>query len=396
MSVSPGEDLKILLFTDTLCDANGVSRFIQDIGKEASKGKKKLYIITSTVKHHCKEEDYIFNTKPIFKIKMPFYPELDLVFPNFFLLLKITKRINPDIIHLSTPGPVGTAGWAISKILKKPRAGIYHTDFPSYLYDNTKSKAIKRATDFVMRVFYSDFKRVFSRSTKYVDVIKNDLKIDDSKIYTLQAGINTCVFHKDFRDLNIWKNYEKVRKDSIKVLYVGRLTKEKNFPFLLEIWERLNTRCELDIQLIVVGEGKFKEMPENYEEKNIVYLGFRGGEELSRIYASSDIFIFPSVTDTLGQVVMEAGSSGLPVIVSNIGGPQIVVNKFDKQSGYILSTNDKNSWVDAIIELASDEHLRKKMGEAGFETIQGMTIESTFRDFWGENIRIVNWDAYTN
>lgn len=384
-NISKSKELVVLLFTDTLCDANGVSRFIQDIGKVANKEGKKLYIVTSTIKHHCEEREYIFNPKPLFRVKMPFYPELDLVFPSFFKLKKIAKEIDPDVVHIATPGSVGFCGFIIASLLKKPKAGVYHTDFPLYMYDNTKSKLIKKSTDLIMRLFYRGFKRVFSRSSKYVEILQNDIKISKERIVTLSAGIDTSKFDKRYKDQSSWLQYEGVRSDSIKVLYVGRVTKEKNFPLLLKIWEDFKKLDIRDVQLIVVGEGMFVETPSNFKELDIIYLGFRGGEELSKIYASSDIFIFPSTTDTLGQVVMEASSSGLPVIVSNIGGPQMVVNQNKKRSGYILDINNTDEWVERLGELSQNEPLRDELGENGKTYIHSLSIKKTFEEFWREN-----------
>ena len=112
------------------------------------------------------------------------------------------------------------------------------------------------------------------------------------------------------------------------LLYVGRISKEKNVPFLLQVWERLKKRCpNLDARLILVGEGSMiTQMQERMAPLGVHFLGgIRDAALLSQLYASSDLFLFPSLTDTLGQVVMEAQASRVACIVSDQGGPQSIV-----------------------------------------------------------------------
>ena len=175
----------------------------------------------------------------------------------------------------------------------------------------------------LFRSFYKQFEKVYSRSAEYFDILKDDIKLPQNKLHILKAGTDIGSFHIKYKEEGFWRAYEGIDNDSIKLLYVGRLTKEKNFPFLLDMWDTLLGKTDKNIELICCGEGKILDEKAALKNKKVHLLGYKGGEELSKIYANSDIFLFPSTTDTLGQVVMEAQSSALPALVSNIGGPKI-------------------------------------------------------------------------
>jgi len=381
----------ICLFSDTVCDANGVSRFIQDLAQSAKNRDVNLYVLTSTTKNYCKNLDNIINIKPMIRAKMPFYPELDVAFPNYFDLKRRASFIKPDMVVISTPGPVGLMGLRIANRMNIKKSAIYHTDFPSYIYDNTKSEMFKEGTNKFMRYFYKQFEKVYSRSAEYFEILKNDIKLPQDKLHILKAGTDTKSFHIKYRDSSFWENYPDINPTSIKLLYVGRLTKEKNFPFLLDTWENLKTKTDKNIELICCGEGKIVEKRDEWREKRVHLLGYKGGEELSKIYANSDIFLFPSVTDTLGQVVMEAQSSALPAIVSDIGGPQSIVK--DKESGFVLPVS-QDVWCEHIIRLLDDEELRKTMGTTGFNNMQENSFEITFDDFYKTNVEILQNEKF--
>ncbi len=372
------KDIKICLISDTVYDVNGVSRFIQDIAKESITYNKEFYVISSTKKTHYEDITNIINIKPLFAIKMPFYKSLDLVFPNFFKIKAQLKKLKPDLLHISTPGTIGLCALISAKLLKIPVVGIYHTDFPSYLYKNTKSKLIKNITIRFLRFFYSSFKAIFIRSEEYRKKLENQLLFDEKSLYTLKAGINIKSFDKSYKDNNIWEKYE-IKKNSFKVLYVGRISYEKNVDKLIEYWKKSNF---INCELILVGDREFEVDLKELKKLNIIFLGRKQKIELSKIYASSDCFVFPSTTDTLGQVVMEAMSSALPVIVTNKGGPKSFVTK---KFAYIFDFNSFLAFKEAIKELSlKDEEYYNKSNNA-YIFMRDKSISHSFLDFWNKN-----------
>lgn len=373
--------MTVVLFTDTIGDLNGVSRFLQDMADNAVKNGDDLQIITSTAKY-CPDAENIHNFPPRFRIRMPYYQELDLAFPPSQMIETFVRRERPDLIHISTPGPVGLLGKKIAIKMNVPILGTYHTDFPAYIRDNTGSDFLKRLTDRWMRRFYKEFLHVFSRSEVYAEVMQQDIAIASEKISYIRPGTNLKRFSSKHKRDNIWQ-INGLHEDRVKVLYVGRVSKEKNIPFLLDVWAELKKIFpDIPADLALIGEGSCKVRACQMKGIGVRYLGPIIGEELSHLYASADLFIFPSVTDTLGQVVMESAASGLGVIVSDIGGPKTLLSN-NPDSGYALDTADIGQWVKILKNIIEDQKLREELGRAGENFMQSFPIEESYEDFYG-------------
>lgn len=371
------KDLKVLLFTDTYCDTNGVSRFIQDMARLADEGGHTLYVVSSSLKCTTRLSNVVI-LKPLFQVPIPFYPKLNLVFPSYKALKKIVDHINPDAVHISTPGFVGFMGKKIAKKRSLPIIGTYHTDFSEFAYKNMPFSIIKKITNSIMHSFYRDFETIFVRSEEYTEILTRDIKLNISSISLLKAGTDRKKFHPEYRDMEIWNKYS-IAPLATKALYVGRVTKEKNFPLLVELWQSYYEQSkEKNIYLVVVG-GDID--PLLFTSHHIKSLGIQQGEELSKIYASSDLFLFPSTTDTLGQVVMEAICSGVPVVVSDKGGPKTLIGE-SKKAGYAIDVSDKSAWIDTIALLMRDTKLRQELAENTKPLAAQMSIEQSFEMFW--------------
>lgn len=372
--------MRICLFTDTIGDLNGVSRFIQDMAEQSLSYELDIQIIASTAKY-CPKAVNIHNFHPMIRCPMPFYKDMDIAIPPKKPIVEKIKELNPDMIHISTPGAVGYLGLKIAKKFSIPYTGTYHTDFPAYIKDNTRSEILKKLTDKIMANFYKDFKLLFSRSFEYIEILNRDLKFDPNNIKIIKPGTNLEKFNPKHKDKINWEQFD-IPKDAVTALYVGRITKEKNIPFLLNLWEEyMQDKAFPNIYLVMIGEGNLKEQAKKLYNHNIRYIGPVIGEKLSHIYGSCDFFIFPSLTDTLGQVVMESQASGLPVIVSDKGGPQGLVNK-EKPSGFIINCDDKKCWIEAIDTLYKDKELRVQMGKNGVEEMSKLPIKESFEQFW--------------
>lgn len=376
------EKIKIALFTDTICDANGVSRFLQDMAKEANKKEIEFNIISSTVKNYCDKLPNIHIFKPVIKMKMPFYKELDLVWPPVFKMARKLKELNPDVVHISTPGFIGFVGLLIALWYKKPIVGTYHTDFPMYLYKNTNSKLIKSITSFFMRLFYIKFKALATRSREYIENIYKDIKFKKDDIHFLQPGTNLISFDPKYKNIDLWEKYG-LNSSYKKFLYVGRATKEKNLHILFDIWKDFyNQSDHRSSYLVIVGNGDLEKHKEELKRYNVVFLGHKQKEELSSIYASSDLFVFPSTTDTLGQVVLEAMASGTGVIVTDEGGPCGIVNSSDKEVGFVESIDHQKNWVEYFSAIEKDEIDTEALGRRSHEYSANFSITNTFESFY--------------
>ncbi|GAB4386252.1 MAG: glycosyltransferase [Phycisphaerales bacterium] len=379
--------MRISLFTDTISDVNGVCRFIQNVAERAHRSGRNLEVITSTRQACPPHLPNIHNFEPVFATRMPGYEHLDLCLPPLMRILRHVDRHQPDVIHISTPGPVGCIGFLAARMLRVPVLGVYHTDFPAYVDRLFDDHGLTRLSESFMRGFYRPFTAIFTRSEDYVRSLTR-LGFDGSRIVRLMPGFDVEQFNPGFADRSIWKALG-VRAESIKVLYVGRVSVEKNLPQLAEVWKRVHAACRarsLDAELIVVGDGPYRaELERRLRRLDAHFLGFRHGRELSTIYASSDLFVFPSTTDTLGQVVMESQGSGLPVLVTDRGGPRELVE--DGVTGFVLDPDAVDLWADRIVTLIGDERLRRRMGAAAAEAMQQFSLLNSFEHFWDVHTR---------
>ena len=378
--------MKIALFTDTFYDANGVSRFLQDMNRCAREAKRELRIFTSTLKSFGEKSGGCVNPPPFFRMAMPFYPQLDLVFPPLGALRKAFEAFEPDIVHISTPGPVGIYGKRLAKKAGLPIVATYHTDFPSYLYDNTHRKEIEKFTYATMRRFYGDFDRVLTRSGVYRPIVHRRVGVDQSRCRTLEAGTDTERFHPRHADRFGWEEFG-IPRGGIKILYVGRLSWEKNFDFLLEVWREFRRRSQVEASLIIAGNGRMEAHVRGREEEGIFYLGHRAGAELSFLYAAADLFVTPSTTETLGQTILEAMASATPVIVSSKGGHLDFVGP---ECGRIVASMQKEDWLRALRDLAEDRRTREHFSRAAFRRGQTMNIQKSFEDFWKNHQEVLS------
>ncbi len=375
--------LRVMKFTDTLADVNGVCRFIQNAARQAHDTGRDLTVVTSTrLDIPVKDLPNIKNFDPVFATKMPKYDNLEIALPPILKMLRYADQVRPDVIHISTPGTVGAVGMLAAKLLRVPVVGVYHTDFPAYVDRLFDDRAATVTCEKVMSGFYKPFKAVFTRSADYADSLRG-LGIQDDSIVRLRAGYDDRHFSPGFRDPSVWDEHG-IARDSVKVLFCGRVSVEKNLPNLTAIWPKVVGRCAergVDADLVVIGDGPYREsMERDLRGHRAHFLGFRHGEELSALYASCDLFAFPSTTDTLGQVVMESQASGMPVLVTDVGGPQEVVR--DGETGHVLPAEDPARWTDAIVELACDEPGRRSMGRAATKFMKTMTFDASFEHYW--------------
>ena len=378
---------KVLLVSDTVYDANGVSRFIQDMAAQSRRKGDSFSVLSSSPLGPETPEKNIVNLPPFWYVRMPFYKEQYLtVIPPWRRMYRFVKTNRPDIIHISTPGPMGLCAMAIAKRFSIPVAGTYHTDFPSYIRKQMDLRFTESVTRGFMRFFFRRMRKVFSRSRLYMEFLERDLMMGQSRLEFIPPGTDIARFSPAHKNTTIWRQFD-IPSESVKILYVGRLSIEKNFMFVIDLFERLQAGCDIPLSLIVVGEGALAEDVSRRRNSHIHLLGLQRGETLSQLYASSDLMLFASVTETLGQVVMEAQASGLPCIVSDRGGVTDIVES--GRTGYCISVDDETQWYSKSMGLIRDEKLRKRIGDEATNRMQNRSIEKTYSRFMAAHEEIV-------
>jgi glycosyltransferase involved in cell wall biosynthesis len=227
-----------------------------------------------------------------------------------------------------------------------------------------------------MHWFYGQLDTVFVNSEEYRQSwIKRGF--DPAKLKILPRGLDTELFTPARRETAFWEKFG-AGNGKVRLLYVGRISREKDLDVLADAYRRLRDEG-LPVQLFVVGHGPYSEaLAQSLPEA--VFTGYLRGKELATAYASADIFVFPSTTDTFGNVILEAQACGVPVIVSDSGGPKELVE--DRANGLITRSRDVDDFTGAIRSLATDAALRERMSDAARKSVLDRSWPNAFRKFW--------------
>lgn len=377
------KDIKITLFTDTLCEPNDISKFLEDMSNEAINNNVKLNIISSTsnLNCNCYKNHNIHILKPIFKIRIPFYNNINLIIPPVFKMNKILKDQKPDFVHISTHGLIGISAYILASMKKIPKIATYHTDFPINLYKNSRCLVIKNMIKYSMRLFYKGFTSMITRSKEFFTVISKDMKVNEDNIHLLELGTNTNNFNPSYKDNTLWKTYN-LDNQRLKFLYVGELSTKKNLNKLFDIWVSFHS-CSVykNSDLIIVGSGELDSKKDELKKYNIHFLGEKTQNELSSIYATSDMFVYPSTTEILGQVILESMASSTPVLVTNKGAPKSIIENSKNEVGFILDLEKKSDWIDLLIDIEQNKIDLDILSENAYNYASKLTITNTFKSF---------------
>src|SRR5690242_10318724 len=362
-------------FTDTLEDVNGVATTIRKMTAAGAAAGKELIVVTSRTELTV-DDIPIKNFKPIGEFELPEYELQKLSFPPILQMLEYIQRKRFSEVIISTPGPIGLTALLAAKMLNLQTSGIYHTDFPQYVRILTEDSLLESVTWRYMHWFYGQLDTVFVNSEEYRQSwIKRGF--DPEKLKILPRGLDTELFHPTRRDPAFFEKFG-ATNGQVRLLYVGRVSREKDLDLLVEAYRRLRTEG-LSIQLFIVGHGPYSETLEK-SLPDAYFTGYLTGKELAAAYASADIFVFPSTTDTFGNVIIEAQASGVPVIVSDSGGPKELVE--NNENGLITKSHDPDDLTRAIRELVVDSDRRKQMGSHARESVINRTWPRAFRQFW--------------
>lgn len=362
-------------FTDTLEDVNGVATTIRKMTAAGAAAGKELVVVAS--RSDLRVSDIpIRNFPPIGEFELPEYELQKLSFPPILQMLDYIQRERFTEIIISTPGPVGLTALLAAKMLNLQTSGIYHTDFPQYIRILTEDSFLESVAWRYMHWFYGQLDTVFVNSEEYLQSwIKRGF--DPGKLKILPRGLDTELFHPARREPAFFEKFGACNGE-VRLLYVGRISREKDLDLLAAAYRRLRDEG-LPVQLFVVGHGPYSEafaksLPEAF------FTGYLTGNELATAYASADIFVFPSTTDTFGNVILEAQACGLPVVVSDSGGPKELVE--NKANGLITKSHDVEDFARAIRALVTDSALRERMGKSARNSVIDLSWPSAFGKFW--------------
>ncbi|MCA1960382.1 MAG: glycosyltransferase family 1 protein, partial [Desulfomonile sp.] len=368
--------VNIAHFTDTLYEVNGVAGTLKKQIEAAHKYGKSYTVITCNAEDRA-DSHGIRNFKPISAYELAVYPEQKLFYPPFLEMLDYCYQERFTHIHSATPGPLGLAALAIARILRLPIVGTYHTALPQYAQYLTDDASVAEIVWKYVIWYYEQMDLIYvpSASTAAELISKG---ISESKVKLFPRGVDTSLFNPARRN-GCFSEYG-VEAGKITILYVGRVSKEKNLELLVRAFSKLSHSTK-NVCLVVVGDGPYlNEMRRALEGTPAVFTGYLEGEALASVYASADLFVFPSTTDTFGNVVLEAQASGIPVIVTDSGGPQ--ENIIPGKTGIVVKGDDEEGLLDGIRNMIADPERLRAMGRAARAYAEKRSFDRAFEATW--------------
>jgi glycosyltransferase involved in cell wall biosynthesis len=349
---------RIAFFSDILVrNADGAMRTIFQLVDRIDENQVRYYFVTS----HLNEPK--LQGQVLSSIRLPFHKKYSIVFPYFAKkkLFKALDEWQPDVIHITSPSLLGYIALQYAASRKLPVVTIYHTHFSAYIqfYFSKLPFVVPSVIMFVnkwMRAFYNRCQVVLVPTT----AIKQELietGIHADKLLLWSRGIDMEMFDSQKRNNQLIQNVTGNTNPTI--FFAGRIVWEKNLELLIKIFQYARND-EKGWNFIIAGDG-----PALADLRGLLPGAFFTGAlehaSLAIYYASCDVFLLPSPTETFGNVLLEAMASGIPCVAARAGGPLSLIAH--GQNGFLCNPADPNQWVEAITFLLENEVAREQMVE---------------------------------
>jgi glycosyltransferase involved in cell wall biosynthesis/predicted metal-dependent phosphoesterase TrpH len=361
-----GERPRVAILADGIGSTHGVTRTIEEIRQRGVPGFEIEVVGT--------DPEVDRRLSAVAEIDVPFYPGLRIGVPSLPAAVQTLAGVDDgsgyDAIHVCSPGPAGIAGALVARALGVPLLGSYHTELTAYAGLRSGERRIADAMALAVSAFYGACDVVLSPSPAS-DSALAAIGMRRERVLRWDRGVDTTRFDPALRE-------QSLLGDAINVLYSGRITREKGAELLADAFLLARERSELGrrLHLVLAGGGPEQEYLRARLGEHASFLGWLQGAELARTYASADVFLFPSATDTFGQVILEAQASGLPVIALARGGPLSLIE--DRVSG-LLCEPDAELLAGAVLELAGSPLLREHLARGALRSARTRTWERTLQ-----------------
>jgi glycosyltransferase involved in cell wall biosynthesis/predicted metal-dependent phosphoesterase TrpH len=354
---SEGDRPRVALVADGLGGMHGVTHTLQQVRERGVPGFEVEVIGT--------DADVDRRLSAVAEIDIPFYRGLKIGVPSLPAIVESLAEGRYDLVHLVSPGPAGIGAWLLARVLELPVIGSYHTELAAYAGLRTGQEQLELIANMALGTFYGACGVVLSPS-EATDARLGSLGIPRDRIARWDRGV-------DIERFDPAKRVPGLFGDTINVLYAGRLTREKGVDLLADAFLAAR-ESDPRLHLVLAGGGPEEEPLRERLGDHATFLGWLHGEELPRAYASADMFLFASRTDTFGQVVLEAQASGLPVVAVDEGGPATLIA--DGDTG-LLRPADPQALAGALTALAGSTLLRERLARAGVAAVHGRTWEAS-------------------
>lgn len=297
---------------------------------------------------------------PVAGAAIPFYRDLRIGFPADRLLLERWRQTPPDVVHIVTEGPLGHSALAMARRLRLRVFSGFHTNFHAY--------SRHYGMGLLARPIVAYLRRFHNRTDCTLvptEELATELRtLGFHRLRVLARGVDTRLFDPAHRDPALRRSWGANPTDPV-ALYVGRLAAEKNLQLVLAAYRKLRA-IRPATRLVLVGDGPLAARLQA-RHPEIVFPGMRIGADLATHYASADLFLFPSLTETFGNVTLEAMASGLAVVAFDYAAAHRHI--VHGQSGLLAPRGDPAAFIEAASQLASDLALRRTLGQSARQAV---------------------------
>ncbi len=273
---------------------------------------------------------------------LPLYPELKLALPRPSMR-QVLETFQPDLIHLVNPAVLGLGGLYYAKSLDVPLVASYHTHLPKYL-EHYGLGMLEGVLWELLKVVHNQAQVNLCTSTAMQEALTSH---GIERVAVWQKGVDTELFQPSLGTLEMRSHLTQGHPESPLLLYVGRLSAEKEIDRIKPVLQSIP-----GARLALVGDGPYRqELEKHFADTPTFFVGYMTGQTLAAAFASADAFVFPSRTETLGLVLLEAMAAGCPVIAANAGGIPDIVS--DGVNGYLFDPQEEGGAIAATQRLLS-------------------------------------------
>ncbi|KAH7842763.1 hypothetical protein Vadar_008882 [Vaccinium darrowii] len=317
----------------------------------------------------------------------PFYQNVPLSLALSPRIISEVAQFKPDIIHSTSPGIMVFGALIIAKLLCVPLVLSYHTHIPVYIPRYTSAWLVKPMWG-VIKFLHGKADLTLVPSGALAKELEEARVTEANKIRVWNKGVDSISFHPRYCSHEMRLRLSNYEPEKPLIVHVGRLGREKSLDLLKRVMDKLP-----GVRIAFIGDGPYRgELEKMFSGMPAVFTGMLGGEELSRAYASGDIFLMPSESETLGLVVLEAMSSGLPVVAARAGGIiDIIPQDHEGKTGFCFNPGDVDDCLRKLKPLLENFELRATIGKAAREEMEKYDWKAATLKIRDEQYRDAIW-----
>lgn len=308
---------------------------------------------------------------------LPRYPGLKFGLPATRKLVQLWNRMPADAIYVATEGPLGWSALRAAKRLGIPTATGFHTRFDEYMRDYGAAFLAATALRW-MRRFHNSADATLVPTRELAEFLASQ---GFDNVLRLPRAVDTVRFNPGKRDRSLRAQWG-LADDGLAAIYVGRIAPEKNLELAVRAFRQLQEAMKQDQRpdprFIWVGDGPAREQLAR-DNPDFIFCGVQRGESLARHFASGDLFVFPSHSETFGNVTLEAMASGVPTVAFDYGAARETLR--DGVHGAAIRDGDDAGFIAACVRLAGNSAQRDAMRHAAREAVSGLRPEQVAADF---------------